>query len=93
MNLFLEPATLLKMNFFLDIFEGFCLKVSEDIFSQNTSLQGRNQSSQRRKGGGGGVEFAVKRAFTWEIKKVSINISCKFLDLRFHDLEDLLCIY
>ena len=53
MNLFLEPATLPKMNFFLDIFEGFCLKVSEDIFSQNTSLQGRNQSFQRGKGGGG----------------------------------------
>ena len=32
MNLFLESATLLKMNFFLDIFQRFCLKVSKDFF-------------------------------------------------------------
>ena len=28
----LEPAASLKMNFFLGIFQGFCLKVSEDFF-------------------------------------------------------------
>ena len=38
MNSFLEPATLLKINFSLGIFQGFCLKVSEDFFVQNTSL-------------------------------------------------------
>ena len=32
MNSFLEPATLLKLNFFLGIFQGFCLKVLEDLF-------------------------------------------------------------
>ena len=32
MNSFLEPVTLLKMNFFLRIFQGFCFKVSEDFF-------------------------------------------------------------
>ena len=32
MNSFLEPATLLKVNFFLDIFQGFYLKVSMDFF-------------------------------------------------------------
>ena len=31
-NSFLVPATLLKINFFLDIFQGFCLKVSEDFY-------------------------------------------------------------
>ena len=30
--IFLEPATLIKMNFFLDIYQGFCLKDSEDFF-------------------------------------------------------------
>ena len=35
MNSFLEPVTLLKMNFFLDIFVGFCLQVSE-VFFQRT---------------------------------------------------------
>ena len=39
MNLFLEPSlfleTLLKTNFFLDIFQGFCLKVSEDFFHRS----------------------------------------------------------
>ena len=32
MNSFLQPATLLKMSFFLGIFQEFCLKVSEDFF-------------------------------------------------------------
>ena len=32
MNLFLEPVTLLKMNFFLGIFQGFCLIVPKDYF-------------------------------------------------------------
>ena len=32
MNSFLKPATLLKINFCLGIFQGFCLKVSEDLF-------------------------------------------------------------
>ena len=32
MNSFLEPAALLKMNFYWGIFRGFCLKVSEDFF-------------------------------------------------------------
>ena len=36
MNSLLEPATLLKINFFLDVFQGFCLKVSGDFF-QRTS--------------------------------------------------------
>ena len=31
-NSFLEPATLLKINFFLNIFQALCLKVSEDFF-------------------------------------------------------------
>ena len=31
MNSFLEPAALPKMNFYRDIFQGFCLKVSEDF--------------------------------------------------------------
>ena len=34
---FLEPATLLKMAFFWGIFQGFCLKVSEDIFYRTPS--------------------------------------------------------
>ena len=34
MNSFLERATLLKKNFFLGIFQGFCLKVSEDFFDR-----------------------------------------------------------
>ena len=37
MTSFLEPLTLLKMNFFWRIFQGFCLEVSEDFFLQNTS--------------------------------------------------------
>ena len=38
MNSFLEPVTLLKMNFFLGIFQGFYLKVSEDFFYNGTSI-------------------------------------------------------
>ena len=34
MNSFLERSTLLKKNFFLGIFQGFCLKVSEDFFDR-----------------------------------------------------------
>ena len=34
---FLEPGTLLRMNFFWGIFQGFCLKVSEDIFYRTPS--------------------------------------------------------
>ena len=34
MNSFLGRATLLKKNFFLGIFQGFCLKVSEDFFDR-----------------------------------------------------------
>ena len=34
---FLEPGTLLKMNFFWGIFEEFCLKFSEDIFYRTPS--------------------------------------------------------
>ena len=34
MNSFLEHATLLKMNFFLGIFRGRCLKVSDDFFDR-----------------------------------------------------------
>ena len=37
MNSFLEPAFLLKINFFLGIFQGFCLKVSEDFFHRTPS--------------------------------------------------------
>ena len=37
MNSFLEPATLLKMNFFLGISQGFSLKVSVDFFNRITS--------------------------------------------------------
>ena len=37
MNSFLEPATLLKMNFFLGAFQGFYLKVSEDFFHRTPS--------------------------------------------------------
>ena len=32
MNSFLEPANLLKLGFFLGIFQEFCLKVPEDFF-------------------------------------------------------------
>ena len=32
MNSFLKSGTFLKMNFFLDIFQRLCLKVSEDFF-------------------------------------------------------------
>ena len=32
MNLILEPVILLKMSFFLGIFQGFYLNVSEDFF-------------------------------------------------------------
>ena len=32
MNSFLDPAPLLKMNFFVGIFQGLCLKVLEDFF-------------------------------------------------------------
>ena len=35
MNSFLEPTTLRKMSFSLGIFQGFCLKVSEDFFHRN----------------------------------------------------------
>ena len=31
-ELFLGAETLLKMNFVLDIFQGFCLKILEDFF-------------------------------------------------------------
>ena len=34
MNSFSERATLLKKKFFLGIFQGFCLKVSEDFFNR-----------------------------------------------------------
>ena len=37
MKLFLEYESLLKMNFFLDIFQRFCLSFS-GLFPQNTSL-------------------------------------------------------
>ena len=37
MKSFLEPSTLLKMNFFVGIFLGFCLKVSEDFFQRISS--------------------------------------------------------
>ena len=39
MNSFLEPVTLLKMDFFRDIFQGFCLKVLEDFFYTPGYLQ------------------------------------------------------
>ena len=32
MNSYREPEALLKMNFYGVIFQGFCLKVSEDFF-------------------------------------------------------------
>ena len=32
MNSFLEPAALLKMDFYRSIFQGFCLKVLQDLF-------------------------------------------------------------
>ena len=32
MNSFLDPAVLLKMNFFLGIFQRFSVEVSEDFF-------------------------------------------------------------
>ena len=32
MNSILNPATLLKVNFFLGVFQGFCLEVSEAFF-------------------------------------------------------------
>ena len=38
MNSFLEPASLLKMNFFLGIFQEIYLKVSEDIFYHETPI-------------------------------------------------------
>ena len=38
MNSFLEPVTLIKINFFLVIFQGYCLKVSEDFFYHGTSM-------------------------------------------------------
>ena len=38
MNSFLEPGTLLKMNFFLGIFQGFCLKASENFFHREPFL-------------------------------------------------------
>ena len=44
MNSFLEPVTLLKMNFFLGIFQGFYLKVSEDFFYHGTSMLLQNIS-------------------------------------------------
>ena len=37
MNSFLEPVALLKMNFRWVIFQGFCLKVSEDFFYRKPS--------------------------------------------------------
>ena len=37
MNSFLEPAFLLKINFLQGIFQGFCLKVSEDFFHRTPS--------------------------------------------------------
>ena len=36
----LITATLLKMNFFLGTFKGFCLKVSEDIMQSEKSKRG-----------------------------------------------------
>ena len=36
MNSFLEPATSLKINTFLGIFQGFSLKDSEDFFYRTT---------------------------------------------------------
>ena len=32
MNSFLESVALLEMNFYWAVFQGFCLKVSEDFF-------------------------------------------------------------
>ena len=34
MNSFLERATLLQKDLVLGIFQGFCLKVSEDVFDR-----------------------------------------------------------
>ena len=34
MNSFLDRSPLLKKNFFLSIFQGFCLKASEDFFDR-----------------------------------------------------------
>ena len=44
MNSFTTPATLLKMNFFLGIFQEFCLKVPEDFFYHRTSILLQNTS-------------------------------------------------
>ena len=44
MNSFLEPTTLLKMNFFLGIFQQFCLKVLEYLFCQGTFILLQNTS-------------------------------------------------
>ena len=44
MSSFLEPVTLLKMNYFLGIFQGFYLKVSEDFFYHGTSMLLQNTS-------------------------------------------------
>ena len=46
MNSFLERATLLKKNFFLGIFQGFCLKVSEDFFDRTPSIFAVNTYSK-----------------------------------------------
>ena len=40
----MEPAISLKMNFFLGIFQKFCLKVPEDFFYHGTSMVFQNTS-------------------------------------------------
>ena len=35
MNLFLEPETLMKMNYFLGIFQGFCLTFHRTSFTEH----------------------------------------------------------
>ena len=44
MNSFLEGPTLLKMNSFVFVFEGFCLKVSDDFFHHGASMLLQNTS-------------------------------------------------
>ena len=44
MDSFIAPATLLKMNFFLGIFQEFCLKVPEDFFYHRTCILLQNTS-------------------------------------------------
>ena len=44
MNSFLELVTVIKMNFFLVILQGFSLKVLEDFFHHGTSMLLQNTS-------------------------------------------------